>query len=632
MVGLQSLVKRLTCQPGPFLKASPGHPMLHNNDPPDEQQVLEIREEIRKLEMSYEKLTGRRWSPPADPSNSTKHPSSKVRKLDTQIHSLHTILSPIRRIPDEVLQEILFQAAMCSPYTKTVTGMRVAFVTPNQPRRLALVCRRWKRAVLDCHFLWQHLPLWVSLDARNPLPPQEQEKRIKDICTHFRLAGSLPVWLDIYQFGRHDSQGPGKEQVWKLLLENAARWGRVEVFWSYEIYERLQKDADGGKNFLQLTDVTFELDESWPAQPEGGPIRIDAFAQAPNLRNATFKSRTSKRGPKVSLVLPWPQLERYCSRGGGDDALDNILQANPKDLVYLDYIVATFYTNLPEHPVVLLKLQVLRVQACDNASQLAALLDRLVLPSLIELQLRGRFTQEDSLFTKVKNLVRRSGCSLRKLELDDGDTDITTFTQLLFLTPTLESLDITRPTDAMLAALILDPSSSDPILPKLSKLTIEISTKNMIPFWELEEDQLTYACDIQVLRAVLKSRMGIIGPSPGSFHDVDYFKTLTEFRLGYRGYYPEVLGAWDFQAKLEGPSTVPDFPDQRLCEWQMWFESRFTTCAVGKDLYNPKLHLAMHVFLRQVEKLEPTSEMLQLFTVSVQPLLPQRLTEHFLTV
>jgi len=464
------------------------------------------------------------------------------------------------------------------------------------------------------------MPLWVYLDVWDSTTPKEEDNQIKNILTHFKRAGSLPVSLDIYQMMRYDSQLPQREHIWKPLLKNVARWGRVSIFCPFEIYETLQKNADGGKKFLQLTDLNFELDDWWRVGPEEGPLRIDAFAQAPKLRKVAFQTRTSQRGSKVMLVLPWHQLEQYCSQGYGDDALDNILQANPKNLVYLNYVVATFHTHPPKHPLIMPKLQVLRAQACENAGQLAALLDQLVLPSLVELQLRGRFTQEDRLFTKVKNLVARSSCSLRTMELDDGDTDINTFTQLLSLTPMLESLDITRPPDTMLATLILDPSSPDPVLPKLSKLTIEVSANNTIRISQLEEGQRIYTCDVQVLRAVLGSRMCAIEPPLGSFHEAEYFKTLTQFRFGFRGDYPDVTVVWNLQAELEGPSTVPGFPDERLREWQMWFKTRFTMSSFGMDLYNPKLQLGMHLFLRQVEKLEPNSEILRLFTVSVKSL------------
>jgi len=218
-----------------------------------------------------------------------------------------------------------------------------------------------------------------------------------------------------------------------------------------------------------------------------------------------------------------------------------------------------FDVELPQFSIILQKLQVLRAQAFNNSGRLAALIDQLVLPSLIELQLRGGFRREDVLFLKVKNLVARSGCSLHKLELDDGDMDVTPFTQLLSQLPTLEHLDIARPPDAILTALILDPSSPDPILPKLSSLTIEISANNAIPWWELE-GQPGYTCDVQILRAVLNSRMRAIVPPPGSFHDADYFKTLLEFKFGCRNHHVDITQRVGLPGNAGGILDCPRLP------------------------------------------------------------------------
>ena len=332
----------------------------------------------------------------------------------------------------------------------------------------------------------------------------------------------------------------------------------------------------------------------------------------------------SSNAPKVTFSLPWHQLERYSSHGGGDNALDNILQANPKGLFYLNYIVANFYTEVPKHLVTMQLLQVLQLHTCNHSDRLAALLDQLVLPSLVELHLRGAFKREHILFTRVKNLVARSNCFLSKLELDEGDTDISTFTQLLSLTPTLEHLDITRPPDDMLTTLILDHSLSDPILPKLSSLTVEIGAKNTRP--DLQADG--YACNMRVLRAVLKSRMIVIEPPRGSFHKAGYFKTLTEFKVGCRNGRSKLTRIWDFQERLEGRSSIPAVAKKQLREWQEIFHSRVRLHAFGMGYHGPGLMMKMDRFLRE-ETFELSPDILHLLIVSIHFQPPGRQAEHF---
>ena len=220
MVGIKTLVKHLKVQPRSIFKPRVCHPMLDNNDPVDEQQLLEIREEIRQLEVSYRILTGHPWSSAADRLHSTKLPTSKARKLDAQIRALHTILSPIRRIPDEVLQEILFFSAICNTCTDKRMGLQLIHVPLSYIKQLALVCRRWRRAILDAHFLWQHMRLWILLDEADA--PKEHDRQMENIRKLFKNTGSLPVWFNMNYLGSRGSQVPGAEHVWKLLLENAA--------------------------------------------------------------------------------------------------------------------------------------------------------------------------------------------------------------------------------------------------------------------------------------------------------------------------------------------------------------------------------------------------------------------------
>jgi len=431
--------------------------------------------------------------------------------------------------------------------------------------RRASVCKRWQQPIQGAHFLLEHIRLQIALD--DSMQAKEHDRRMKAIRTHLKCGRTLPIWLNIRPYDKYAWESAKKqgfnELIWKLLSENARRWGRVDIRGPHELYQMLRKSEKGGKRFENLTDLTVTLERPWNSTWRGGTFMVDAFAEAPKPRNVSFTSRwmthVSDQAPKASLALPLHQLERYSSNGGGD--FDSVLQANPKGLIYPNYVAANFYTIPPQFPVILQKLQALHAQTCNNTSGLALLLDQLVLPSLVELQLRGDFKQEDVLFTKVKNLVERSGCSLCRLELDHGDTDITKFTQLLALMPTLEYLDITRPPDAMLTALILDPSSPDPVLPKLSSLTVEISAKNTIPHWELKEDQRIYACDVQVLRAVLRSRMHATRSPPGSFHNADYFQTLTEFKLGCRNHHDDITCVcWERPCQTQvAPSHARDF-------------------------------------------------------------------------
>jgi len=601
------------------------HPLLKSNDPPDELESIEIRERIRALEMDYKKLTGRHWSLQEVTADHAvvKPLNSKASQLDSHIRALRSIFSAFRRLPYEVLQHVMvFAAAYNKPHT--VLGLERVEINFGQVKDIARVCRRWKQVVLGTPLLWRHLGTILLDRSKSNLMSAEEDARLKNLQLHLRLSGSLPIVFGyIPSFTRDmDPEALKKrlcEPVLKLLCENAVIWGEVFLHGDLSLYDTLRKE-DGGKRFCQMTGLEITLFH--PFQGEGAqevPLTIDAFAEASKLKTVMFKSPSmlyvSRNAPKLILSLPWHQLERYGTYGGGDNSLDKILQVNPKGLLHLEYVVANFYTEPPKDLVTMQRLQVLQLQACKHANRLAALLDCLVLPSLVELQVGGGLGQEDALFTKVQKLILCSGCCLRKLELDDGDDNVDAFTKLIALTPTLEHLDIARPSDAMIAALVLDTSSTDPALPRLTSLTFDIGAKRSIPPWTAEGRRV-YECGFQVLQLLLQSRMRTIDPPPGSSHDADYFKTLREVRFCCRQDRSRMRRVWDFQAKLEGPSNVPGLSEEKLREWQTHLMNMFASYLHPKsDFYNTKMQFAMHQYMREVENFNVDAESLRFLCV-----------------
>jgi len=615
---LASLFKRQPVKPTSDL-----HPLLKSNHPPNDQQVLEVCKRIQTLEAKYEKLTGSHWTPQPDPAHSRKASPlpSEAQKLDAHIRALRSILSPIRRIPHEVLQQIMIFVAE-SDQPRTVMGEEVVKIDSSKVFSPARVCRSWRNAALGTPHVWRE-PSNIYFDG-DDMPEKERDAMLNDLRLHLRRSGALPIIFRLSRPGDYTADAKELERrscepIWKLLRANIARWGTVSLYGSLDLYDALRGE-DAGKQFGELTDLSISLAHPW--NWGGEPVTIDAFAEAPKLKNFSFMSRSmtylSNNAPKLALSLPWHQLERYSTHGGGDNALENILRENPKGLLYLNYVVTNFYAEVPQHQLAMHKLGVLRAQVYNNASRLATLIDQLMLPSLVELELRGAFRQEDIIFTKVKNLIVRSGCSLRKLELDDADKDAHAFSQLISLTPTIEYLDIARPEKGMLTALILDPSSLDPVLPKLTSFTIEIGASNSVPRWTVEPNDRVYTCDVQILRALLKSRMQIVNPPTDSVHDADYFRPLREVRFACRDYDSNVNLVWDFQANLEGPSNVPGLSDERLREWQMCLMKKFASYwHPKKDFYNLKLHFTMNQFMKDMENFKVNSDNIQILCVRV---------------
>ena len=208
------------------LFTGPRHPLLRSNDPPSDQEVMKIRKEIQKLEAKYEKLAG--------------HPDSRPPSH----------LLPLRRIPREVLQEIMFFATM-SNNAQPAIGRPIVQGNLGELGQLMLVCQRWKQAILGACFLWQHIPLRLAAYSKDPVPPKDQQHMIRAIRTRLEGAGSLPVWLEMHQDTKSASECPAKqgfhELILGLLFEHTERWGRVCMTGPCRLYEMLQETMMGAR-------------------------------------------------------------------------------------------------------------------------------------------------------------------------------------------------------------------------------------------------------------------------------------------------------------------------------------------------------------------------------------------------
>ncbi|KAJ7464236.1 hypothetical protein B0H11DRAFT_78626 [Mycena galericulata] len=157
-------------------------------------------------------------------------------------------------------------------------------------------------------------------------------------------------------------------------------------------------------------------------------IQFAAFLNAPRLQKATLLGTTL-----TQISLPWTQLTTLVLCNHPVVECLKILRETP------NLTTLNVFSNDAENAVLSTPVELRHLRTLQSSSML--LLDHLTLPALEELEPR-HFDESDSLI--VRDLVTRSGCSVRKLSLFRGALhDVDNCVSAL---PTLRDLTLTSVT------------------------------------------------------------------------------------------------------------------------------------------------------------------------------------------
>ncbi|KAF5337260.1 hypothetical protein D9611_002997 [Ephemerocybe angulata] len=354
--------------------------------------------------------------------------------------------SSIRGVPGEVLQQI---------FAFVVFNEDGGASNINSCMRLRCLCsvsHQWRQAAIGHCILWTRLhPITVGHTDETRI-----RKSIRRLHLHLERSGVLPISfsLTIYPVAwpQKGITDPAIFDLLRVLLNQCHRWGKVQFNVPLICFAEKFNHIRG--NIPLLSELAIDS-AYWPywVEADDSQPQLDCFAHAPSLRKVVYAD--SSQWNHVSLFtrfeLPWSQVEELKVDGG---------------------ITGTVMTQL----------------------------DTLTLPSLKHLEVRRR-TSPGPTFDSILGLIKRSGCSLEHLcvlTLEHGPQ--VSFPKILALSPQITELYIASPGDDMLEALISDPTSPDPVLPKMKTLLIF-------------DRYLGGARSINIaaLSAVIKSRTGRLG-------------------------------------------------------------------------------------------------------------------------
>jgi hypothetical protein len=242
-------------------------------------QCADLTEQIARLQKSLNDLTRDR------------------NELQSFIDAHLALVSPARRLPDDVIREI-FVAALQVPSRNCVMS------ATEPPLLLCHISRAWRALALSTPQLWTSVHIAVSTGL-------QLERMASMVDTWLSRSGVLPLSLSVFV-----SLGADPNTDVSILLEAlicfSSRWKEIQfTLPSLRSFEPLSKLST--EHLFMLESVGVKV-----GQVEFGGVgseSVFAFLGAPTLRSASVSSQLSH----ISIPLPWGLLRHlnlFNDRGG----------------------------------------------------------------------------------------------------------------------------------------------------------------------------------------------------------------------------------------------------------------------------------------------------------------------------
>ncbi len=408
--------------------------LLHSNDPPSPLQSVNLEISIDNMEYISGKIQAALDLLGSAVASLEAH-MSRVQSLQ---RDYEVMLSPIRRVPAEILMEILSctWTIVDDPKSGRVDGFNV-FTVGKGPWLLGPVCRRWRDVVSTlCPSLWATMTISIP-DRRwgrrwNPKFAVEMLELALE-----RTRGHLLDFLFEHYNGSSKEADDIMDSCFNLMMGHSARWRRAEFKIPPIFLQRLSRLR--GKVDL-LTDAYLQC------QPEASrqQVPITAFEIAPLLKNLELKGFH----PEIQIRFPTASLVSFCDGRwfAGDQfnrVYTRIVKSSPKllSLSYHDHAnVPRRITLPPSHSrVTSQSIQTLSVSSAN-------FLRTINVPALREVVLIAAYEGycvaclPSDIITALSELIHHSRCSLTRLSVVNVTIDGDKLLAVLRLTPCLEQL------------------------------------------------------------------------------------------------------------------------------------------------------------------------------------------------
>ena len=411
---------------------------MKSNVAPSDSEIITIRALITEVDVRIEEL------------NHNHLPTSQAtesRLLEfVQVHK--ALLSPVRYLPSEVLQEIFLH--YCD---HGLTNPPISKI----PWRLGHISHRWREIALSLPALWDNIPpINFYMKSHSNL---SYDRAITQLMERSGTSPTLKLYIS---FPLLQKKVP-RSSIFKAVVRHSERLESLRM----TIHDmHTAKHFQGLKGRLpSLRNLTLGL----PSAFTNDGRNLDIFETAPALRKVELV--WSHPGDSIRLHLPWSQITHFTDMLHSESIAPYVPLSSLPSLSYLDinrYIHRESFHDPSTHrpssqyePITLSRLHTLKVHDHFNEDT-GIFLDSLTIPAVedIKISLPGSLVSNlVSLFSRSHQPSRLQKLAFRTISLQAGE-----LSDLINLTPQLIELDINVPPMADILRLIDCDSEGNVIL------------------------------------------------------------------------------------------------------------------------------------------------------------------------
>jgi len=327
--------------------------LLQNNDIPSESTIQELTEslkeplnELQEIDIEIERLCAL-----------VENLKIKRQSIQEIVDVHNTILSPVRRLPIDVLHEIFFR---CLP-----THRNPIMKSSEAPVLLTRICSSWRAIALSSPRIWSkiHIPLpgdpcfsqgygmitdQTALNKRRHLYADVLQRRCDVVRRWLSRAGTCPLSISITHPGSSlDPPNPKEEELclemFKILLSFADRWSDVDISMPEDFHNKLQANIKPSM-FPSLKSLKVNILRLYSLNNIEA-TRIELLA-APSLRKITIRATL----PGDIVLRPvWNRLTHITLASSLNDRNFFVLLKQCPNLVFGYFVVNSFHWADPLH-------------------------------------------------------------------------------------------------------------------------------------------------------------------------------------------------------------------------------------------------------------------------------------------
>ena len=363
----------------------------------------------------------------------------KAKKI---VDAHRALLSPARRLPPEIVQEIFVR---CLPTTHNP-----AKSTTVAPLLLGRICSAWRNISLSTPRLWSSIHLVVPTHNDISKIIAIIQLRCEALKEWLGRSGTLPLSISLTITDNPHPRDVSTASMIESLIQFSHRWNIIDLRVPYGLLEPLNdltKDDVPCLEAIKIDDI-FNWDGSELPQ-----WHFSIIGTAPRLHRVSF---VHFQGVPHNLPLPWARLTELSLETNQTASSLNHNEAlvTLKQCPNLQRCTLCIYPSLPggfippSEPIKLPALHTFRIHAYqENSDDLTVVFDHLFTPSLVKLaviaSISDDFISSPAQHVPFRSLLTRSSCPLESLTLSQNPISPKALIECLYLVPALTTLFVT---------------------------------------------------------------------------------------------------------------------------------------------------------------------------------------------